>query len=399
MSTVSTVSGVEAAPVLHPVNKASSRLISLDVFRGTIVAGMLLVTNAGSWDHVYWPLKHADWNGVTPTDMIFPSFLFLAGVSMVFSFAARRRKGISTGKLAAHVVWRSVSLIVLGLVLNGFPLFDLHPLRIPGILQRIGLCCLGAGLFYLALPHEETKAGKRVATTLAAIVALMVFYWALLRFVPVPGYGAGRLDQAGNLGAYIDRSLFGTNHLWFYGGQMWDPEGLLSTLTACCNMLLGIVAGEWLRREGAPLRRLARMAGTGLLLMVASLALNPVIPINKKIWTDSFVLFSGGFSLLVVALLSWVIDERGWKRGTTLARIFGTNAILAFSLATMLNALEPLFHFTLGGKAETIREALFDGLARGLNPSSASLGYALLFVVLNLAIVGLFYRKKIFLRL
>ena len=364
---------------------------------------MILVTNPGSWDYVYWPLKHADWNGVTPTDMIFPSFLFIAGVSMAFSFAVRRARGATTGQLFRHIVVRSVSLIVLGLVLNGFPLYDWHNLRIPGILQRVGLCCLAAGAFYLALTWKQNGNGQNMRAIVAAILALLAMYWALMRFVPVPGFGAGRLDQAGNFEGYIDRAVFGPDHLWFYGGRMWDPEGLLSTMTACCNMLLGILTGEWMRRhqsDGADGIKLSVMAVAGASLMVVGVALNSWIPINKKIWTDSFMLFSGGFSLLALALLSWLIDQKEWRQGTAPGRIFGSNAILAFALATVLYPLERMLQFhDASGKLQTIHAAVFEFLARWMSPYIASLGYALLFVTFNLAIVWLFYRKRIFLRL
>jgi predicted acyltransferase len=394
------------SPVSRPFSPSSpgkpekrARLISVDVFRGLMIAGMLLVTNAGPWDYVYWPLKHADWNGVTPTDMIFPSFLFLSGVSMAFSFAARRRRGATSAELVRHVVVRSLSLVVLGLLLNGFPLYDLHNLRIPGILQRIGLCYLGAGLLYVACSRKDCVAPRLAVGVVSAMAVLMAGYWALLTFVPVPGYGAGRLDQAGNIGAFIDRSLFGTHHLWFYGGQMWDPEGLLSTMTAACNMLLGVLTGRWLRSQRSEKNKLVGMLLAGAALLLAGIALNPLVHINKKIWTDSFMLFSGGFSLVFLALLAWALDNRAWRWGVTPARVFGNNAILAFALATLLNALEPLVRFHSSGHQFTVRGAIYEALALGFSPYNASLGYALLFLAVNGLILWPLYRRGIFLRL
>jgi predicted acyltransferase len=398
MTTASQVSELEPAPVPVPAN-TTDRLASVDVFRGLIIAGMILVTNAGSWDFVYWPLKHAVWNGVTPTDMIFPSFLFLAGVSMCFSFAARRRRQSTIQQLLSHVILRSVALVILGVLLNGFPLYDLPNLRIPGILQRIGLCYLGAGLFYLAISRRPASTSRTVVWLVSALAGLMIGYWLLLQFVPVPGYGTGRLDQAGNLGAYLDRSVFGTRHLWFWGGQTWDPEGLLSTMTAACNMLLGILAGLWLGSSRSPKDKLLGMILAGGVLLMAGICLYPVIPINKKIWSDSFVLFSGGVSLLAEALLYWAIDAHRARRGLSAASVFGKNAILAFSLATVLNALEPLLQIHSGGHAFTIRDAIYSGLAQGLSPYNASLGYALFFLAVNGVILWPFYRKGIFLRL
>jgi predicted acyltransferase len=387
-----------------PASGRSGRLVSIDVFRGLMVAGMILVTNAGSWDFVYWPLKHAEWNGATPTDMIFPSFLFIVGVSMSLSFAARFKRGESRKHLLVHVVERSVLLILLGLFLNGFPLFDRHDLRIPGVLQRIGLCYLIAGLMYLATCRRRADGGVRFRVNAVAVIAVMavllVGYWSLMKLVPVPGYGVGRLDAAGNLGAYIDRSLMRTNHLWFWGGQQWDPEGLLSTLPATVNLMLGILAGEWIRGIRNDRKRLLWMVAVGVALVIAGVALNPLIPINKKIWTDSFVLFSGGVSLLALALLHWLIDLRGWRRGLTPALIFGTNAVFGFALANMLN---PIFGLVgrrgADGKLVPLNGLAFEVFSGFLNPWNASLAYAVAFVLLTMVILWPLYRRGIFVRL
>jgi predicted acyltransferase len=405
------VTPLPPAPAATPA--ASRRLISIDLFRGLLVMGMVLVTNAGSWSYVYWPLKHADWNGITPTDLIFPSFLFLSGVSMTYSFAARMRHGQSRGHLALHVVERCVVLILLGLFLNGFPLFDFANLRIPGVLQRIGLCYLIAGLLLL-LSMRRVKSAEGVSSHLrpdmrliaAAIPVLVIGYWLLMTQVPVPGYGAARLDMAGNLGAYIDRTLMHTNHLWLWGGQMWDPEGLLSTLPAAANMLLGVLMGALLRAPGLRTKKLLWSVTAGVVLMLVGLALNPVIPINKKIWTPSFMLFSGGFSVFALAVLHWFVDTgaelRGWRRLWTPALIFGSNAILAFTLAQMLN---PLFGMIAipsagaGGKAVDLPGFCFQNLVHFLSPWNASLAYAVLFVLLNLLLLWPLYRRGIRVRL
>jgi predicted acyltransferase len=399
----------------HPSSVAeglvsSKRLLSVDVLRGLCVAGMILVTNAGDWNHVYWPLKHADWNGVTPTDMIFPTFLFLVGVSMTFSFASRIRRGETSSQSAAHILRRSVSLILLGLFLNCFDLFRLPDLRIPGVLQRIGLCYLCAGLLYLSV--SGTQPARRAAVLVAAIVLLPAFYWALQTLVSVPGYGVGRLDQVGTLSAFLDRSVFTTKHLWHWGGpgQVWDPEGLLTTLPAIANLLLGILAGEWLGKSGpnaiSPNRKLLGMAVAGAVLMLAVLALDPFIPINKKIWTPSFMLFSGGFSLMAMALLYWLIDRPGqdtvprWRWAMAPAMIFGTNAILGFSLANILTPLLGLIEFHRAtGEAIGVQGLIFEWFHRFLNPWDASLAYATLFVLLNMILLWPLYRRRIFLRL
>jgi len=378
----------------------------VDVFRGLLVAGMVLVTNAGDWNHVYWPLKHADWNGATPTDMIFPSFLFLAGVSMTFSFASRLARGATRTELAGHIVWRSLLLILFGLFLNAFPLFEMETLRIPGVLQRIGLCYLLAGVFYLTTSRRKSREAAAQLTAnlpaiLSAMVTLLIVYWALMRFLPVPGYGVGRLDQAGNLEGYIDRAIFGPDHLWFYGNRLWDPEGLLSTLTATVNLFLGILAGLWLRSASSAMRKITALAVAGVVLMLAGLALDPVIPINKKIWTDSFVLFSGGFSLLALALFYGLIDVRGYGRKQGMfwapALAFGTNAVLGFALANMLTPVIALIRFQgPDGQVKTIPSVVCGVFSRFLNPWNASLAYAICFVLVNVLILWPLYRRRIF---
>ena len=418
---MSTAEALSRHPRSQEASTSSHRLLSLDCFRGLLVMGMVLVTNAGSWSYVYWPLKHADWNGITPTDLIFPSFLFVCGLSMTYSFPARARRGQGRGLLLLHLVERSLLLIVLGFFLNGFPLFDMHNLRIPGILQRIGLCCLIAGGLYLFTAPVFRQSGarppERTAPSLLWVVAsipiLLIGYWMVMTLVPVPGYGAGHLDMAGNLGAYIDRSLMHTNHLWFWGGQMWDPEGLLSTLPATANVLLGILAGVLLQSSTARSRKLAWLVVGGVVLMLVGLALSPVIPINKKIWTPSFMLFSGGFSLLAFALLHWLIDGfsdgfsgdakdglKGWRRVLIPALVFGSNAILGFALAQMLNPLFGMIHLAgSDGKTVDVPGFFFQTFVGALGPWNASLAYAILFVMLNLLLLWPLFSRQIRIRL
>lgn len=391
----------EAEPSIAAAAAKAPRLISVDLFRGLCVAGMVLVTNAGDWNHVYWPLKHADWNGLTPTDLIFPSFLFLAGVSTAYSFAARKGRGQSSTRIARHVVLRSFGLILVGLFLNCFDLLSLPDLRIPGVLQRIGLCFVCAGPLYLSVLGKP--AGRRVAVLIAAMVTLVAGYWALQTLVPVPGYGTGRLDAVGTLSAYLDRAVFTTIHLWHWGGpgQVWDPEGLLSTLPAIANMLLGIVTGEWLRNRQIDGRKLMLIVGSGGTLMLAGWALNPVIPINKKIWTPSFMLLSGGFSMAALAVLYWLIDRKPARRPVlTPLLVFGSNAILGFALA---NVISPLFGQlklpTPDGQFAGPNGFVYQYLLPWMSPWNASLAYATLFTLLILALLWPLYTRRIFLRL
>lgn len=389
---------------------ASERLVSLDVYRGLAVAGMILVTDPGTYSAVYWPLLHAQWNGATPTDMIFPSFLVITGISMTLSFASRIERGADRGRLWLHVLRRSVLIFFLGLLVNGFPDYDLHTIRIPGVLQRIALCYLFASLLYLAFSGsregaEHGRSLRRSRGIAAVVVILLAVYWALLMLVPVPGFGAGRLDTMGNLGAYIDRSIFGIRHLWQWGltpgyGVTFDPEGLLSTLPALATTLMGVLAGEWMRTSQSPRRKAAVLAAVGLALALLGLALNPWMPINKKIWTSSFALLSGGVSLLAFSFFYWILDIRRWRAWATPLLVFGTNAILAFVLSGIITTLSDRLHVTSGGDRLTLHTWGYSYLfLTWLRPIHASLAYAVSIVLLNLAILYPLYRKRIFLKL
>ncbi len=286
----------------------NTRLVSLDVLRGLAVAGMILVTDLGTYNSVYRPLLHAQWDGPTPTDMIFPAFLFAVGVAITLSFASRIERGDDHLILARHVVLRSLVIFFLGLALNGFPDYDLHTLRIPGVLQRIALCYLFGAFLYIGIGASARRTiapwrGRRIAILAGTAAFLLILYWALMTMVPVPGFGAGRLDSIGNLGTYIDRSLLGTRHMWPWCltpgyGVTFDPEGLLSTLPAIASLLVGIIAGEWLRADYSHKRKLILLVGTGFVLILAGWLLSPSLPLNKKIWSSTFAMFSSKYAPL-----------------------------------------------------------------------------------------------------
>ena len=382
----------------------AGRMVSLDVFRGITIAAMILVNDPGSWNSIYAPLEHAEWNGWTPTDLIFPFFLFIAGVSMTLSFASRAARGVTRRAMANHVLRRSAVIFAIGLFLNGFPFFDLHTIRIMGVLQRIALCYLAAGILYLATMRREISAdnkdyvrGSPGALAGVALV-LLVGYWALMTFVPVPGYGAGHLGKDENLGAYIDRALM-DGHLWSES-KTWDPEGFLSTLPAIATALIGILAGEWLRSKRSGTRKVYGLLMSGAALMLAGRLLDPYFPINKNLWTSTFVLFTGGFALLLLAVCYWIVDLRGARKWAAPFLVFGMNAILAYALAAVASETSTDFEFTgAGGRAETLHGWLYNNFfVPYMNPKNASLAFAVFFVALILALLWPLYRKKIFVR-
>ena len=310
----------------------TSRLVSLDVFRGLTIAGMILVNNPGTWSAVYWPLTHADWHGWTPTDLIFPFFLFAVGVSIALALAPRLERDEPRGRLLLRIVSRSVILVALGLFLAGFPSFDFATIRIPGVLQRIAVCYLAAALLFVATWRRHP-----VAVTTAVLVSLLLGYWALMVLVPVPGFGAGDLGKEGNLAAYIDRAVLGP-HIW-RAAKVYDPEGILSTLPAVATTLAGVLTGLWLRAARPLVAKAAGMAAAGVVAVVLGLAWGRWFPINKALWTSSYVVFTAGAALLILAACFWLVEIRQWRRWATPFVVFGTNAIAAFVLSTFVARL------------------------------------------------------------
>ncbi len=379
--------------------------MSLDVLRGLTVAGMILVTDPGTYSAVYWPLRHAEWNGATPTDMIFPCFLFMSGIAIPLSMAARIERGADRRRLARHIVVRCVALFLIGLLVNGFPDYDLHTIRMPGILQRIAICYLCGALVYLWSGGDGRVRRYGSSWVIGVLIALLLGgYWAVLKLIPVPGFGAGRLDSLGNVAAYVDRAVIGTRHMWAYGttpgyGVTYDSEGILSTLTAVATLLFGVIAGEWMRTRRSDARKAGGLALAGLALVLAGWFLQPWLPINKKILTSTFALFSSGVSLLAFCVCYAILDIKRWRWWASPALVFGTNAIFAFVLSTVITTLANRIHVQAGGGSINLHAWGYRyGFASWMQPVHASLAYAIAIVCLNLALVGLLYRKRIFLR-
>lgn len=375
-----------------PGTPGPGRMISLDILRGITIAFMILVNCIWHFPVVYSPLEHAPWNGWTPTDLVFPAFLFYMGASIVFSTDARLSRGARSSSLFAHTLRRFCILFLLGLFVNAFPYFHFSTLRIYGVLQRIAVCYLIAGVFYLL--------DRRVSTKVAVVAGILGGYWALLRFVPVPGYGMpGRdvpfMDHTGNLVSWLDRQIF-SSRLFVPGVR--DPEGLLSDLPSLATTLLGVLAGIWLR-SGKSLAAKGRglLAGGAVAVLLGELW-NPWFPINKNLWTSSYVLFTAGVALLSWAFFWWVVEIKGWRGGwTRYWLVFGTNAISAYVLSEVLESAteqmprQPLRSYDL---------QIYDHLFAWIHPQGiASLAYAICFVMVCWIPVALLYRRRIFIRI
>jgi len=378
---------------------ARERLIALDVFRGMTVAGMLLVNNPGTWSAIYPPLEHAPWNGWTPTDLIFPFFLFIVGITTELSLRSRRERGDDEGAIVRQVFRRAGLIFLFGLTLSAFPFFTWTPiadmpdatlldrvvhrvehLRILGVLQRIGIAYFFGALLTLRTSWRQQ---------LGILAVLLLGYWGLMTLVPVPDTGiAGRFvaDQPDKLlSAWLDRTVLGLNHL-YSGTKTWDPEGLLSTVPAIGTMMLGTFAGRWIGEQQRPLaERLSGLFAVGALLMMLGLIWHWGFPINKSIWSSSYVIFTAGMGAVSLATCVWLIDVCQLRRWTFPFVIYGTNPMLAFLGSGLMARLTvSLLKVDTGnGTRVSIQGWLFDRLYTSwLPPREASFAYALSFVSL-----------------
>ena len=378
------------------------RLLSLDVLRGLTIAFMIMVNNsgAGAWAQ----MRHSAWNGCTATDLVFPTFLFVVGVSIVFAYDARLAKGATRVQSAWHMARRAGILFLLGIVVNGFPYFELTQLRIYGVLQRIAVCYLLVGLFYLW--------DQRVWTKVALLAAILVGYWILLRWVPVPGAGMpGRdiafLDPGQNMVAWLERHLMPGHHYEdFAAHNLHGPEGLLSDIPALGTTLLGLLTGLWLRGQRAVKDKTLGLAVASVACLASGYLWSIWFPLNKKMWTSSYVLVAAGWSLAVFALAFWTVEQKGWgKRGLGKALIwpwlvFGSNAIVAYMFSSLLPAAaRALYSHAIGsppGQPTHAAGKLFLSLIP--DPGWSAFAYSVSVLVVCFVPVWVLYRKKIFVK-
>ena len=395
MTTTVTTPSPVSGPTTSP--NPSRRILAVDALRGITIAFMIMVNNNAS-DRFAWPfMKHADWNGMTATDLVFPTFLFVVGVSIVFAFEARLSRGASRAKLAWQTVRRAATLFVFGLIVNGFPYFHLATYRIYGVLQRIAVCYLIVGLFYLWDRRWQTK--------VAALVAALVGYWIMMRWVPVPGLGLPYrdipfLDKDAQWVAYIDRHLL--------PGRLYevtrDPEGLLSDVPALGTALLGVLAGIWMRSTHTLKQKAAGLAEGAITLIALGSLWAIWFPLNKKLWTSSYVLVAAGISMSLLALLFYLVEVRD-LRGKWLkpALIFGSNAIAAYMISELLGTAVGLLgawigKATTGKPIEPFGWAYTHWISHIPDPGLASFTYSFLYMAICFLPIWYLYSKKIFLK-
>jgi len=425
-----------------------TRLVSLDVFRGMTIAGMVLVNNPGTWSALYPPLAHADWHGITPTDYIFPFFLFIVGVAIPLALGKRLEEGV-TGKVYYKIATRAALIFFLGLYMAAFPLFDfsksgvpqvlqivvmlaqlvvlylwlagntraaliglaalavflavLHfavyplalrnfeTLRIPGVLQRIAVCYLIVSLVFL---HTNWKQLSIIG------IILLLFYWLLMTIVPVPGCEVTTInDKACNLAAYLDRAILGVDHLWTTA-KVYDPEGILSTIPALVTTISGVLTGLWLKTSRSDAEKVNGMFFFGLILLVLAWCWNPFFPFNKALWTSSYVLYTSGLALCFLGFCYYLIDIKGYDGWTKPFVIFGVNALALFIGSGLMAKMGWLIKVTGAdgkdvGLQSWIYQTVFEPLA---DAKTSSLMFAVSFILLWLFLMWLLYRKRIYIK-
>jgi predicted acyltransferase len=380
------------------VSSTQQRLLSLDAFRGATIAGMILVNNPGSWSDIYPQLRHAAWHGWTFTDFIFPFFLWIVGVAMTLSFARRVQEGANKPQLLLHVFRRAVIIFGLGLFLNGFPFglvsthnFSWAAIRIPGVLQRIAVCYLFASMIFM---YTDWKG------QVYWILGLLVSYWLMIKLIPVPGFGAGVVEMEGNLCWYIDSHLL-AGHTW-RGAPVpgFDPEGILSTIPAIGTTLMGVLTGHWLRSDRSREEKTVWMFVGGNFLLLLGAILDMWLPINKGLWTSSYVIFMAGWANVCLAMFYWLIDVKGYKKWATPLVIYGMNAITVFVLSGLVARTMALIRWTgEDGTKWDVKSAIYQNVFVPIaSPVNASLLWAIAFITVMFLVVWFMWKKKWFLK-
>lgn len=444
------------------MSEANSRLISLDVFRGMTIAGMVLVNNPGTWSHIYDPLEHASWHGLTPTDWIFPFFLFIVGVAIPIALGKRLVEGI-TQKVYTKIVSRSAMIFALGLSMSVIPFFqfaatnapdwlkmliwmamtggllflllrnfkaagiliglsiagviglnlagynvvpyNFGTMRIPGVLQRIAVCYLVVSIIFL---HTNWKQQIYIA------IGILLGYWAVMTLVPVPGCDVTTIDdKACNLAAWLDRSILTEDHIW-RSAKVFDPEGILSTLPAIATTIAGVLTGTWLTKRPSAsvlsesggtahddnLNKVSGLFFFGTVLLGAGYVWNSYFPFNKALWTSSYVLVTAGLALLTLGACFWLIDIKGYKAWAKPFVIFGMNALPLFVFSGIFARMIGAYRVSgADGQPVAVQKWVFDNIFLSVaQPVDASLLYAICFILVWLFLMWLLFRKDIYIK-
>ncbi len=361
----------------------SKRLLSLDAFRGFTIAAMILVNTPGDWGNVYAPLLHKPWHGLTPTDLVFPFFLFIMGVSVTLAFSKRLTNGDSSRRIYSKIIIRSLKIFGLGLLLNLLPHFNFSELRVAGVLQRIALVYLICSVLFL---------NTRWKTQGIIGGSILILYWICMIFIPTPGNERPMLDPGNNLAAWIDSFIL-PGRMW---QRTWDPEGVFSTLPAIVTGIAGMLTGKLILTELSMERKIVWLFFTGLMACALGYIWSWSFPINKNLWTSSYVLFTGGLAAMVLASGIFLVDMLNATRIARIGIIFGANAIAIYVLADLFAIL--FCQLNIGGDSMNgYFMSIFTSI--GLGSKFSSLLFALICVGINFIPAFWLYKKKIWIKL
>lgn len=368
------------------MTKTSSRLVSIDIFRGLTVAFMIIVNTPGSWDFVYSPLRHSEWHGCTPTDLVYPFFLFIVGMSTWFSL--KKYGSELNGSSVFRILRRTVAILAIGLFLTIFPHFgmDYSKLRIMGVLQRIAICYGLAALICLSVRKDYLW---------IVVGVLLIFYWALLGIFG----GSDPYSLNGNLALKFDLSILGKNHLYTGFGVPFEPEGLLSNIPAVCTVIIGYFAGSMVGSESLSGKMSLKLIFIGVALAGLGLLWNLVFPINKPLWTSSYVLYTAGLAMCVFSLIYVIADVWKFTLPWTFFLIFGTNALFSYFIAGIWTRILLLIHLNNGAQKISLYDWFFDKVCA---PLAGNFNGSLMFAIIQMLIIwsiSLFlYKRKIMIR-
>jgi predicted acyltransferase len=359
------------------------RLISLDAFRGFTIAAMIMVNNPATWSHIYPPLRHAEWNGLTPTDLIFPFFIFIVGVSIALAYTKRVNAGIQKGPMYRKIVIRTIKIFAVGILLWLFPRFNFEHVRIAGVLQRIAIVFLVSAFLFL---------NTRWKTQAIIAAVLLIGYWLVMVLIPTPGYGKVMLEPGANIAAWID-SKFLPGYMW---QKTWDPEGILSTFPAIATGISGMLAGHLILSKMSQERKLIYLFTLSFFAFVVGFFWSYIFPLNKSIWTSSFVMVTSGLAGMTLAASIFVVDMLGRTRFTKPGIIFGSNAIAVYVLADVWRL--PFYTWKFGGDSLNVHWMnMFENL--GWSMKFGSFTFAAMFIAFNFIPAWILYKKKIFVKL
>ncbi len=376
------------------MNADNNRILSLDVFRGITIAAMIIVNNMGDWSHVYEPLRHSRWHGLSAADCIFPFFLFIMGVAIPVSFSGYTRSVDAGRVLLMKIIRRSLILFALGFLLNLVPRFSFSDVRIPGVLQRIAVCYFAASILY-----THTRTHRWMLPVVAC--GCIVLHWLLLACVPVPGFGAGDLSPAGNLSRYIDLAVFGGHTYAHAIVRGMDPEGILGTISAIATTLFGVIAGGMLTAQWTSEKKAREMFLFSGFLVAAGYVMSNWLPLNKSLWTGSYAAFTAGIAAFFLLFLYRMVDLKGRRLWAGPFRVLGVNAITVYVASTFIAKLMVGFTFSSDeGQTVSIKSYLYThGFALWLDPHMASFMYAFAYLCVWTAMLYVLFRKKIFIRI